>query len=299
MGSNAGKSDSRSIDRCSQDLLDGLELLGECRLEIEGNLELGNSRTHMLPVLSGSDVSGRGTLHLAPENIRPEVDASDRFNGISSDVLNGCPVLGFDQSLVEQPLGDGLLAESGPLQEVRYAAGESGLAASNLNCPFEGGNVRFIHNHPRYTTTVVQVNNRRRSEVHKQGCIVLTMPATKRKTTTSAPIPAPKHKVIPRDANGRTLGDRMEIARIAKGMSLGREYTQKELLADASRIAGRGPSDKPLMTQQALSKIFKNKSFETVHIAALAFALAVPPLWLAYGMGPTSLIEEMLKKPAA
>lgn len=91
----------------------------------------------------------------------------------------------------------------------------------------------------------------------------------------------------------------MEAARRAKGMSQGQEYTQKDLLKDASRIAGRSPNDKPIMTQQALSKIFKNRSFETAHVAALAIALGVPPLWLAYGIGPSSLVEEVLRKPSA
>lgn len=45
---------TKPIDRCSQDLLERSELLGERRLEIERVLNLGNWSNHSFPVLSGS-----------------------------------------------------------------------------------------------------------------------------------------------------------------------------------------------------------------------------------------------------
>lgn len=228
-------------------------------------------------------------------HIRSKLSAGDLAGG---NVTEGRPVLGLNKGLLTEPFRDGLLTDRGSLEELGQARSERGLATGNLDRPLERDNVRFIHKHPKYTTRVVRVNNLRRSAVHNPGCIVVPMPLPKRRPPTTTPA-GPRVKAIPRDAHGYTLGDRMEAARRAKGMSQGHEYTQKDLLADASRIAGRGPHDKPIMTQQALSKIFKKKSFETAHVAALAVALGVPPLWLAYGMGPSSLVEEVLRKPTA
>jgi hypothetical protein len=289
------KSDPTPVDSRRDDLFEGAELLGDRRLEVELKLDLGNDRAHLLPVLSGSNMGVPGKLTVLA-HIRSQLRAGD-LSG--SHVSEARPILGLDQGLLAEPFGYRLLRDRWSIQELSKAFGERGLATGDLNRPFERGNVRFIHKHPKYTTKVVHVNNPSRSKAHNPGCIVLYMPVAKRRAPPSAAAATPRIKTIPRDASGYTLGDRMEVARRAKGMSQGHDYTQKDLLADASRIAGRGPNDKPIMTQQALSKIFKNKSFETAHIAALALALSVPPLWLAYGIGPSSLVDELLRKTSA
>jgi hypothetical protein len=234
----------------------------------------------------------------SPENIGAQISASDHT---PSDMLESRPVLRFDQDFLTHPFGDSLLPQGGTLEELREPLGQGGLATGNHNGALQGSNVRFIHDHPRYTTPVVRVNNPGRVTGHNGGCTVLPM-SPRRSNTAAAPAKAPG-KIRVRQADlgpdGKTLGERVRACMIVRARQLGvdpAKYTQEELIAEASRVTGRNlqAGDKPIMTQQALSLILKNKVSESHASIAFAMVFGVEPAWLQYGIGPQSYLNRLL-----
>jgi hypothetical protein len=128
---------------------------------------------------------------------------------------------------------------------------------------------------------------------NKASCTVLPV-STKQRITTARHEESPQAEN--RGADGLTLGERLQRCMQVKSRKLGRTYMQKDLLADANRAAGRGPDDEPVITQQGLSLILKNKRFESAATPAFAAALEVEALWLQYGVGPASYLDTLTAK---
>lgn len=296
MTRNTRKTHSRAVHNRGDHLLESTELLADARFEIEGELELGKCRHDEFPVLSVSTASGSGNL-LRCENVNSQMSAS---NFAVSGPLDSRPVDGIEQSLVLQPFGDRLLADGGAIQELPEPLCESGLgtpsfqdgALESSDSSGVNSNIRFIHNHRRYTTRVVDVNNLGRVPDDNSGCIVLKMTAKKQKL----PMPSVKQrrpKVEP-GVDGLTLGDRIKKCMDARSRAIGHKYTQNDLVADASRIVGQDPERNPVITQQALSKIIKNKTDASKGTIAFAKVFGVESMWLQYGVGPATYLDSAL-----
>jgi hypothetical protein len=218
------------------------------------------------------------------KDIGPQISACDSVGG---DVLDGRPVFRGNQAFTAQPFGNSLLTEGGSVHELSDFFGQRGLAASNLDRTFERSNVRFLHEHPKYTTNVVPVNNYCHVPEHEPSCTVLFMAA---KQIIDPP------EIVSSSPDGLTLGDRLKRCMALKARKLGRRYTQNDLLTDANIALGRPPNASPVITQQALSLILNNKRFESAASPAFAAALEVEALWLQFGVGPASYLEA-LKDP--
>lgn len=286
------KADSRSIHDRRDNLFQGAELLRDARLEVERKLELGNCRDHMFPVLSGSGDSGTVKLS-SPENFRTEISASDQS---PSDMLESGPVFGSNQLLEPKPLRNELLADGGPIHELGDPLGQGGLTASDLNRSAERGNVLLFHKRREYTTNVVPVNDSCRVPKNQETCTVLLMPLKQQKAIVRhAKEPKNDQQVI-RGPDGLTLGERLERCMALKSRKLGRPYLQKDLLEDTNRAAGRSTNDRPVITQQGLSLIMKNRRSESAVTPAFAAALEVEALWLQYGVGPPSYLQALIDK---
>jgi hypothetical protein len=219
------------------------------------------------------------------ENIGAQVRTSDL---LICDVFDSGPVFGGDQDFTSQPFGDSLLTEGGSTHELSDAFCKGGLATRDLDRTLKRNNVRFLHEHPKYTTTVVHVNDYCCMPGNKLSCTVLLMPTR----THRGDIP----QIVSTSPDGMTLGDRLKRCMAMKARKLGRHYTQNDLLADANIALGRPANAAPVITQQALSLILNNKRFESAATPAFAAALEVEALWLQFGVGPPSYLEA-LKAP--
>lgn len=200
------------------------------------------------------------------------------------------PILGGNQRFLSKPFRDGLLAHSRPVHKLRDFFRQDGLATRDSDGALQGGNVLLFHKPRGYTTRVVHVNNPECVRSNNDVCTVLTMPASNRKRVIQ-PLPAERLKAIP-GPDGYTLGERLRYAMDAKSQSLGREFTASELLVEATRLVGL-PPDKPIQTQQALSKILNNLVSESAATPAYAAILGVQALWLGHGVGPITVIEAL------
>lgn len=223
---------------------------------------------------------------LSLEKFRSQMNTSHL--GVSR-ILDSGPVVGINKQFPAEPLGYGLLAEGRTLHELSNAVGERGLAANYFNGALEGGDVGFIHGRRVCTTMVVDVKGFGCSTANKVACNVIAMPQLRQKNQKAERVREAKP-----GPDGRTLGDRVNMAMRARSRMLGREYTPAELRADASRSVGLDPDKGQfILTQQALSLILTNQTSESPAAIAMASALGVNALWLQYGRGPASYLEEL------
>jgi hypothetical protein len=90
MDRDSRKAHPRSVNNRRKYLLEGTELLRKCGLELERDLELGNSRTHLLTVLSGVDEKKSGKVPRVQIRTKP-MTAHDTPGDIfdSKNVLGG------------------------------------------------------------------------------------------------------------------------------------------------------------------------------------------------------------------
>ncbi|MGH9644773.1 MAG: hypothetical protein ACRD3Q_20410 [Terriglobales bacterium] len=77
----------------------------------------------------------------------------------------------------------------------------------------------------------------------------------------------------------------------SRSEQLGRPYREKELRTDAARAVGLSDPD-DLITQQGLNQLTGSRKGSSKHTPALAAALGVRAIWLQYGYGSHSLIDE-------
>lgn len=109
MRSNGRKTDSGTIDTRRQALLESAELLRDVRLEVDRELEPGNSRNHVFPVLyeppqkntammGGTKTSNQARLRLVPSD---DLDLCNSCNLSAASPL-GSAVLPCSMSLTEE-----------------------------------------------------------------------------------------------------------------------------------------------------------------------------------------------------
>lgn len=220
------------------------------------------------------------------ENIGPQVHSGDL---VLSHVLESLPVLGIQQGAAFKPLGDQLLAQRRPPHEAAETIRQRGLTADNLDSATKRNNVRFLHEYRDSTTTVVKVNNPRRMTNNNEPCSVIYMPATHRKIAQR--VTQVRNRELSYDQS--TYAGRLNLAIRAKAQANAGSYQQSQVLADIQRAVGRSLDAPMLVSQQTLSKLQHGKQHECADTPAIAVALGVSPMWLAYGIGPPSLIEEM------
>lgn len=211
------------------------------------------------------------------------------------------PVLGGDEGFACEPFRDGLLADRRTTHEVGNPVGEFALASGDLDGGLKGrdvarlGVLRFLHEHPRYTTGVVRVNNSSGVPSGVAVCTVTSMVARLRKKPMERADTTQEE--AKRGPDNMTLGERMQLCMDAKSRRLGREYKQKDLLLEVNELLGRDAnSEDAVITQQGLSLILNNKRSESNATPAFAVVLECEALWLQYGVGPTSYIESSLRK---
>lgn len=217
--------------------------------------------------------------------IRPEITPS---NGAVSSGLEGNPPIRTDESLFTQPVRNDLLA-SGGFAGLPQLGSELGLgAASDIDGALKRSNVSFLHEHAKYTNTFVRATTVFVCDNNKEACTVLDMTSHARKLA-KLPVAAPKahakkKKVAKPGQDGKTLGQRLELAMAYESGRRGHEYRQIDLLDDVNRLA-KAPSDSPVLTQQGLSAIMLNTVTRSAYSHLMAAACHVNPIWLAEGAG--------------
>jgi hypothetical protein len=221
--------------------------------------------------------SGSGSL-AAAENIGPQISASHLSVG---DRLDTDPELRIEESRVVEPVRDGLLADCRAIHRAREAFGEGSLgAATDSDGALKGGDVRFLHERRYSTNRFVSVNNPVCVTLNKEPCIVLQMPATKRKT---APATARSNRRVALPGqDGKTLGQRVHEAMAYESGRRGYEYRQSDLVDDVRRLSG---ADGSATLQQSISAITRNTVSKSTLTPFIASACHVDGIWLASGLG--------------
>lgn len=299
MRRNARKSNSRTVNNRSKHLLEGLELLRECGLEVEGDLKLGNCRTHLLPVLSGSSVSATDRL-LSPEDVRPEISAGD-FP--IRDVLNRRPPLGLQEDFVLQPVGNGLLLEGGAVEKFSDSLGEQGLTPRDLDSTTQSGDVRLvsgkvrgIHTSRLYKCTCDSVNKYTGVTGNKVTCKVLYMPVPKRKSLPGRAKEARKpKKPFPVGPDGKTANQRLRDC-LTQHQTV---RTERDLVQACNQLAGRAEGEPDYVKQQAINNFLRDVDSlaGSQHVAVIAEALGIRAFWLQTGIGaPRNEDEDLLQQ---
>lgn len=210
------------------------------------------------------------------KNIRTEIPAGHSPAG---SALNERPPLGFEQSLVGEPIRDGLLRDGG-VPDLTHTTGESGLAAaSDLNSPPQRGNVVFLHNHS-LTRNLVRVNKTLCFTQDKEACIVLSMATAKKK-----PLSAGNHVTTTRRTepsvgpDGFTMSQRVAQLMSEQGMS------QSDLArACSSYYAAFMPGEAERVKQQHIFNIIQGQD-SSFAVPLIAAVFDVNVMWLQYGIG--------------
>lgn len=299
MRRNARKSNSRSVNNGSENFLEGLELLRECGLQVEGDLKLGNCRTHLLPVVSGSSVSVTDRL-LSPEDVRPEISACDLP---IRDVLNRRPPLRLEEDLVLQPIGNGLLFEGGAVEKFGNPLGEQGLAPRDLDGAAQrsdvrlvSGKVRGIHTSRLYKCTCDSVNKYTGVTGNKVTCKVLYMPVSKRKALPDRAKEARKpKKPFPVGPDHKTANQRLREC-LAQHPTI---RTERDLVLACNQLAGRAEGEPDYVKQQAINNFLRDVDSlaGSQHVAVIAEALGIRAFWLQTGIGaPRNEDEDLLQQ---
>lgn len=212
------------------------------------------------------------------EHIRAQIDSGD---GVAGGLLDERPPFRVEKNLVIDPIRDRLLAHSGPAG-VTNTRSKSGLAPGDIDRSLERCNVRFIHEHRKYTRILVHVNKDDCLTVNKEACTVVSMPTTKRKPKQTAPESRPKRvKVLDRGPDGMTFPQRLSALMVERGVG------QTELAKRCSQLYASffpdGPDDK--VKQQHIFNAMGTQS-TSEFLPLIAVALDVNELWLQFGVGP-------------
>jgi hypothetical protein len=215
---------------------------------------------------------------VASENIRPQIGAGHLP---ISDRLDGGPILGVQEDLVVDPVGDRLLADGRAIHRLGEPFSEGRLGATaNRDSAAQRSNVRFIHDGCYSTNRFVAVNNPVCMTLNKEACTVLQMPTIKRKA--AHPQPRSNLRVALPGPDGKTLGQRVREAVAYESGRRGKEYRQSELVEDVRRLSGLGDDMK---LQQAISAIMRDKVTKSSQTPYIARACHVDGIWLASGLG--------------
>jgi hypothetical protein len=96
--------------------------------------------------------------------------------------------------------------------------------------------------------------------------------------------PKRERKAIP-GSDGKTLGERLQIAMAYKSGVTGRSFDPVDLLDEANKAAGAS-KEEPLVSQQMISEILRKRTTRSSLTPYLAKACGVSVLWLSNGRGP-------------
>lgn len=222
-------------------------------------------------------------------DIGTQVRAGDLLIG---DVLESGPPLRIEQSLVFEPVRNGLLGDRGAIKKLSQSISESRLAAGNIDSAPERSNVRFLHGAISYTSMLVKVNKRACVIAHKTPCTVIDM-RTRLKTQIAVAAPKPKKSAKRRPkapplvgADGLTANQRFKSIIDRSGAQRG---WQVHLVRRCNVMVGRNENaDSPIVWQQSLSAYYTGVDDlgASESIAVIAEALGVRAMWLQYGKGP-------------
>lgn len=221
---------------------------------------------------------------VARENIGTEIPSRDARIG---RLLDEGPPVGLQQNLVSEPVRDGLLCDA-RMSDLAHLGRERFLApAANLDGPLQSSNVTLLHGHPKYTNGFVNATTPFVRQNHKGACNVLDMPQSKSAALRRPVRPAKplkeKRQALP-GPDGKTLGHRVSEAMAYKAGRLGREYRPVDLLTDINKLS-HAPVAEPILTQQMLSAILKNKVTQTSKTPFIAMACGVNAVWMSHGIG--------------
>lgn len=221
------------------------------------------------------------------EDIGAQARASDLLIG---DVLKGRPPLRIEQSLVFEPVGNGLLGNGRAIQEAAQSVGKSGLTAGNVDSALKRGNVRFIHGGISYTSMLVKVNKRACVTENKVACTVIQMPARQQKLTATVSKPIRKKSgkrarqtPFAQGPDRRTANQRLKSVIDREGIA------QVELIRRCNRLVGRAAdADPPAVSQAVFSNLQRNLDdlAKSSYVTIIAEAIGVRGMWLQYGIGP-------------
>lgn len=210
-----------------------------------------------------------------------------------SRLLDRIPPLRRNSALPVQPVPDQCLAGISATTEGPHLVGEGLLAAGNPYGALEGSNMGLFHGAAAYTTTVVKSNTPGCMTNNNTGCSVSDVADFRARKGSRVANTAkklkdgakPKAEAI-KDANGKTLGMRLQEAINYHEGALKRKYTAQDLFRDVNRLLGT-PEESPAITQQSISKILVADSTVSTSKNCVYFAkvLGVDCLWLSSGIG--------------
>lgn len=211
------------------------------------------------------------------KHIRTQIDSGDCVVG---GLLNERPPLRIEKNLVVDPVRDCLLTHSGSAG-VSNTRSKSRLAPGDVDSPLERRNVRFIHEHRKYTRILVSVNKDDCLTVNKAPCTVVPMPATKRKTQPAAAPKAGRVKQLDKGPDGKTFPQRLSATMAEQG--IGQTALAKRCSELYSSFYPAGPDDK-VKQQHVFNALGGQSSSE--YLPLMAVVLDVNDLWLQFGVGP-------------
>ncbi len=285
MSSHTGKPDARAVHAGREDLKEGPVLIRQDGLEVDRELELGNRRDHMFPVISGSDVRGAAKLLGSLKDIGPEMNGGDLP---ASDMSDRRPVPRIDQHSFAEPIGDVLLTELSATpgatrglcrEEITNALGQPLLTTGDFDRSTKGDNVLlFRHDAARYTNRFVDVNKPVCMTDHKTACIVLPMSMKQKKK----PKPASIRVQLP-GFDGKVLGQRIREAMAYHAGRVGGPYEQKDLVRDVMQRR-RMHAKEEHNVQSTISAAMRITN-ECKYLGTIAAVCEVDYDWLASGAG--------------
>lgn len=110
------------------------------------------------------------------------------------------------------------------------------------------------------------------------------VPNTARKVQTVKQKPQKRERKALPGTDGKTLGERLQLAMAYRSGVIGRTFEPVDLLDAANRAAG-STKDEPLVSQQMISEILRNRTTRSSLTPYLAEACGVSVLWLSNGRG--------------
>lgn len=211
------------------------------------------------------------------EHIRTQMISSD---DIGSGLLEERPPLRIEKNLVVDPVRNCLLADRG-VAGISQTRCKSGLATGDLDSAKQSSNVRFIHEHRKYTRILVDVNKDHCLTANKPTCNVVSMPTTKRKPTAAKALKSKRQKTLDKGPDGMTFPQRLSALMVERGIG------QTELARRCSRLYSSffpdGPDDK--VKQQHIFNATGTQG-TSEYLPLIAVELDVNDLWLQFGVGP-------------
>lgn len=239
---------------------------------------------------SPARTSKKSSRSHAPEDIGSELIARHEILGHK---LDSRPVLGLDQGLVGQPVGNGLLTERRPAEEISDALSEGNLASGYVDGADKGGNVRFLHP-VEFTRILVGVNKDRDSTSDKGPCSVTYMQTVRKNRLTTAPLKAKVKSKAPKKIralevgpDGLTMPDRLKIAMLEHAPPFHPERGGQSQLARACQaVYAGGRENAPATIQQGHIWELLNGQDSSRYLPVVAKVLGVNCLWLQFGIDP-------------